>query len=82
MLQLFEGSDLVDNGTKAGGCIELYRSEKDAEKRYENFKVGRIVNAGGCFKIGTMIVRTSSLLELEEQEVLLDKIINAIDELQ
>ena len=74
-----EGSDLVDKGTDAGGAIEIYRNEKDLEKRYKKFKTGRVVGAGGCYRIGTMLIRTSSLLTLEEQEELLGKIIKAID---
>jgi hypothetical protein len=75
----FEGSDLVDNGTKAGGSIELYRNETDAEKRYESFKIGRVVSAGGCCKIKSMIIRTSPRLSFDEQEELLEKIVKAID---
>ena len=73
------GSDTVDKGTEAGGVVELYRNEQDLEKRFKTFSKARKLGVGGAYKIGTMFIRTSSWLSVEEQEDLLANVIEAID---
>ena len=74
------GNDLIDKGTDAGGSIEVYSTEKDAQKRDDylaNFD-GGIFASGSHVVIGTIVVRTSNELTASQQKLLESNIISAL----
>lgn len=66
------GTDTIDKGTDAGGCIEVYSSIQDAEKRniYLASYDGTILDSGSHNLLGTMVIRTSSKLTATQQKEL------------
>ena len=79
-----EGVDLVDKGTEAGGCIEVYKTKEEAEKRntYLSAFDGGILNPGSHYVYGTIVIRTSQHLTASQQKVLTEKIYNKLIELK
>ena len=72
------GDDLIDEGTDAGGCIELYHSEEDAKERDDylaNFDNSWLFNAGYHTTLGTTVIRTSQHLDEDDQKALETNII-------
>lgn len=63
------GDDVIAKGTDAGGAIEIYACIEDAEKRAEYLSQfdDTILYTGSYAVIGTMVVRTSYLLEYSDQ---------------
>lgn len=97
--QVFFSSDLVDPtnvyaddnytgipslGTDAGGSVEVYASEEDAEKRNEYLTSldGTILRVGAHTVVGTCIVRVSDLLTASQQKEVGDSIIQSLIELE
>lgn len=78
------GTDLIDKGTAAGGAIEVYANEDDANKRAEYLATfdGSIFASGTHKVIGTVLIRTSNELIATQQKVLEGKIIDALSKLQ
>ena len=72
--------DLIDNGTVAGGAIEVYATEKDANKRndYLSSYDGSVLDSGSHEVIGTVVIRTSRYLTATEQRTITDRIIEAL----
>lgn len=71
-----EGSeDLLNIGTDAGGCIEVYANEDDAKNRdtYLSQFDGTIF-ASGHYIVGTIIIRTSNALTGTQQLELTEEI--------
>ena len=66
----------IDNGTDGGGCIELFKTEEDAISREKT--VAKFKSSGGHVRLGTVIVRTSSLLNDQDQNKLEESICNAL----
>lgn len=66
------GITLVEKGTEAGGSIEVYRNQQDAEKRnaYLSTLDGTILSSGSHKVVGTCVVRTSDLLTASLQNIL------------
>jgi hypothetical protein len=72
------GDDLIDEGTDAGGCIELYCSEEEATDRNDylaKFDDSWLFNAGYHTTLGTIVIRTSQHLNEDDQETLENNII-------
>jgi hypothetical protein len=62
----------IDCGTDGGGCIEIYATTKDAERRNEylsNFDGGAL-SSGSHIILGTLLIRTSSKLTASQQKAL------------
>ena len=74
------GDDLIDKGTDAGGCIEVYTTEKDANKRNEYLAAfdGGVLTSGSHTVVGTIVVRTSDELTATQQKLLESNIIAAL----
>lgn len=70
-------------GTIGGGAIEIYESIEDAENRnmylasYDN----TTLDPGSHTVIGTLVIRTSSMLTMEQQVELTEMIISVLTEL-
>ena len=79
-----EGANIVDKGTEAGGCIEVYKTKEDAEKRntYLSAFDGGILDPGSHYVYGTIVVRTSHHLTASQQKTLTEKIYNKLIELK
>lgn len=73
-------SALLNKGTDAGGSIEVFRNQADAEKRNSYLAVfdGTILDSGSHVVVGTMVVRTSSKLTASQQQELQTAITQAL----
>lgn len=78
------GEDLIAKGTSAGGAIETYKTNKDAENRdaYLGAFDGGILSSGSHKVIGTVVIRTSDKLTATQQNELTQAIINALTRLE
>ena len=78
------GDIIVDKGTDGGGCIEIFTTVEDAERRNEYLGSfdGTIFSSGKHVVLGTLVVRTSDLLPLSKQTELETAVINALIELK
>lgn len=78
------GTDTIDKGTEAGGCIEVYVNTEDAEKRnlYLSGFDGTALSSGSHTVLGTIVVRTSSELTASQQKELEQAIIEKFLELE
>ena len=78
------GESLIDKGTAAGGCIEVYNTVDDAEKRNAYLSVfdGGALGVGSHNVVGTIVVRTSDGLTATQQKDLEYEIINELVELR
>lgn len=78
------GEDVVEKGTDAGGAIEVYKTVTDAKNRCEY--LGQFDNtllySGSYAIVGTTVIRTSYLLNNEEQIELTNKITAAFTALR
>jgi|GEM_PF-154113 len=74
------GETLIDRGTDAGGCVEVYASVEDANKRkdYLSLYNGGIFASGSNIVVGTVLIRTSNKLTASQQQDLADKIVAAL----
>jgi hypothetical protein len=82
-LYVAEGTDVnssIDIGTRAGGCIEIYATAKDAERRntYLAGFDGGALSSGSHTVLGTLLIRTSSELKASQQKTLENAIISAL----
>ena len=82
-LILDEGEDAmspVDVGTQGGGQIEVYASATDAKNRDKQLSAtdGTMFTSGYHVVVGTMVIRTSSLLTASEQEQVANDVITAL----
>lgn len=73
-------SALLSKGTDAGGSIEVFRNEGDAQTRDSYLAVfdGTILDPGSHVVVGTLVVRTSSKLTASQQQELQEAIIQAL----
>lgn len=77
------GDDVIDKGTSAGGAIEVYANEDDANTRNE-YLAGfdeSILSSGSHKVVGTVVIRTSSKLGASKQKALEEKIIATLAKL-
>ena len=56
-------------GTNGGGCVEVFFNLEDAKLRMSNLGMSKRL-AGGSYRYGTVIIRTSSKLSSSEQDEL------------
>lgn len=73
------GNDIVDKGTDAGGCIEVYSTVEDATKRNDYlsaFDGAGAFNSGSHIILGTIVIRTSPDLTATQQNDLTQIITN------
>lgn len=79
-----EGADVVDKGTDAGGCIEVYKTKEEAEKRdiYLSAFDGGPLTPGSHYVYGTIVIRTSMYLTASQQQSLTEQIYNKLIELK
>ena len=78
------GDPLIDKGTAAGGAVETFRTEEDAQKRCDYLASldGVSILAPGSHEVlGTMVIRTSNSLKASQQETLTNAIIASMIEL-
>lgn len=75
------GNNIVEKGVDAGGAIELYECVEDAKNRCEYLSQfdGSILTSGSYTLVGTMVIRLSYQLGVDEQRELTEKIINAFE---
>ncbi|WP_206214491.1 hypothetical protein [Adlercreutzia sp. ZJ242] len=74
------GSSIIDRGTDGGGCVEVYSTAEDAQKREEYLAVfdGGALASGSHAVVGTTLVRTSDKLTASQQEALEKAIIDSL----
>lgn len=74
--------DVITMGTVGGGAIEIYATLEAAEDRnnYLSQYDGSSLNPGSHVVLGTMVIRTSSKLTVEQQETLTNQIISVLIE--
>lgn len=78
--QTLAGDKLIDEGTDAGGSIEVYQNVEDAKRRNEYLSTfdGTVVSAGKHAVLGTMVVRASSELTASKQNKFMDELVAAL----
>lgn len=71
---------VLDNGTKCGGCIEVYRTIEDAKMRNEYLAAfdGTILDSGSHTVLGTIVIRTSYKMTATQQDDLEAAILAAL----
>ena len=71
-----DGNGIVNAGTEGGGCVEVYLTAEDAEKRnsYLGSFDGSILASGSHEVLGTCVVRTSNLLTASNQKLIAEEI--------
>ena len=69
---------LSEVGNPAGGCVEVYRTEEDAQRRADELKSqeGTARSPGARVICGTMVIRVSDDLKASYQQELLNLIAN------
>ncbi len=74
--------DICDQGTVAGGQIEVYANTEDAEKRlkYLDLYKGSILSSGDNYLYGTSIIRISNEMTATQMAELKDKVVKALTE--
>lgn len=75
--------DVITMGTIGGGAIEVYGSTDEAARRNEYLTSydNTTLNPGSHVVVGTLVIRTSSMLTAEQQQELTNDIITALTEL-
>lgn len=76
MVENDENTSPIDAGTDGGGCVECYRTEEDAIQRDKY--LGKFKSSGGHVRLGTIIIRTSSLLDDENRSKLEEIVCNTL----
>ena len=76
------GLDIIEAGTDCGGSIEVYSNIEDAMQRniYLSMFDGTVFSTGSHTVIGSIVIRTSSMLTASEQTKLESEIIQALTE--
>ena len=79
-----DSGDIIEVGTDGGGCIEVYATAEEAEKRraYLAGFDGSILANGSHSVVGTVLVRTSNYLTATQQGDLEKQIMDALIELR
>ena len=79
-IDLEEGKTLIEQGTDAGGSIEVYACGEDAIKRRDYLATfdGGLFASGTHTVVGTVLVRTSDEQTASQQKTLESKVITAL----
>ncbi len=77
------GYTIIEQGTDAGGQIEVYATEADAERRNDYLATydGTILASGSHTVIGTCVVRTSNEMKASQQKDLEAELIEVLTSL-
>lgn len=75
-----DGADSIEKGTAGGGCIDIYPTASDAQKRDEYLAGfdGTALASGSHKVVGTLVIRTSNKLTASKQQALEQQIIDAL----
>lgn len=75
-----DASSPLKKGTDGGGSIEVYATEEDAIKRNEYLAAfdGTVLSSGAHHVFGTIIVRISNEMTATNQQLLTDRIVEAL----
>ncbi|RLK62615.1 hypothetical protein D3H64_08810 [Atopobacter sp. AH10] len=75
-----DGNSLIDKGTDAGGSIEVYKTEEEAKKRDSYLATfdGGMFSSGSHSVLGTIVIRTSSILKASQQKELEQNLKNSL----
>ena len=76
-----EDGDSIEKGTDGGGCIEVFKTEEEAEKRntyLAAFDGLGSLSSGSHKVVGTVIIRTSNYLTATQQNDITTNIINSL----
>lgn len=75
-----KGNNIIEKGTDGGGAIEIYDNKEYALNRCDYLSQfdGTLLCSGSYTCIGTMVIRTSYLLDDDKQIALIDEIIKAL----
>lgn len=79
------GSGILEKGTDGGGCVEVYATREDAEKRntyLSAFDGATMLSPGSHSVAGTVVIRTSDEHTATEQKELEKQILNALTALE
>lgn len=79
-----KGKTAIEKGTDGGGAIEVYENIEDVKNRCEylgQFE-GTLLYSGSYVAVGTMVIRTSYLLNNEEQFELTNDVIEKLTEIK
>ncbi|MCH4184844.1 MAG: hypothetical protein LKF61_05090 [Eggerthellaceae bacterium] len=75
------GNGPVALGTSAGGCIEVFKTADDAQKRctyLSAFDGAGAFNSGSHTIIGTVLIRTSNYLTASQQTTITNEIVSSL----
>ncbi len=80
----FKGTSPLEKGTPGGGCLEVYSTTEDTESRnaYLSTFDGRIFAAGKHAVIGTIVIRVSGEMKDSDQELMIQRLIDALTTLK
>lgn len=76
-----EDGDSIEKGTDGGGCIEVFETEEDTQKRdtyLSAFDGGGMLCSGSHKVVGTVIIRTSNYLTATQQNDITTNIMNSL----
>jgi hypothetical protein len=75
-IELMDGETVLEKGTDAGGAIEVYATVRDAEARCDYLAGfdGTLMYSGSYAIVGTMVIRTSYILDGTDQLELTNEI--------
>lgn len=79
------GNDIVEKGTECGGCVEVFASIEDAENRnayLASFDGAGMLNPGSHTVLGSLVIRTSTILTATQQNDLTQAISARLLEIQ
>lgn len=79
------GDDIVEKGTDAGGCVEVYQTVDEANTRnayLSSFDGAGIFNSGSHVVFGTTVIRTSDSLTATQQDEMTEQIKKLLIELR
>ena len=76
----FDPSSTVHKGTAGGGSIEVYANAEDAKKRdtYLSAFDGGALSSGAHTVIGTVVIRISDNMKASDQQLMTERIIDAL----
>ena len=76
----FNNKDTIEKGTDGGGAIEIYNTSTEALNRCDYLSQfdGTILYTGSYTVVGTMVIRTTYLLDSKQQVELTNDIIHAL----
>lgn len=71
-----DSQSIADRGTVSGGCIEVFKDVESAQERVEYLEKLKKLS-GGCARLSSIVIRSSTSLSAETQTELQETIISA-----